>query len=152
MIANFVSELGPWSWFVLAMILLAAEVFLPGVYLLWIGVAAALVGAASLQLWSMGFWTWHVQGIVFFVLALACAFVGSKIVRTHDTASDEPLLNQRVQQLIGRTATLSEPISNGRGRIRLGDTLWMVQGPDMPTGAQVRVSGVDGSELVVVPL
>jgi membrane protein implicated in regulation of membrane protease activity len=65
------------------------------------------------------------------------------------TESDQPLLNQRGEQLIGRTATLSEPIINGFGRIKLGDTLWRVKGPDLPAGTQVKVVSVNDLELVV---
>ena len=50
--------------------------------------------------------------------------------------SDQPLLNRRGEQLIGRIATLTEPIKDGRGRVRIGDTMWRVSGPDLPAGAQ----------------
>jgi membrane protein implicated in regulation of membrane protease activity len=66
--------------------------------------------------------------------------------------SDEPLLNRRREQLIGRTATLTEPISDGRGRIHLGDTIWSVSGPDLPAGTRVRVKAVIDAELVVEPV
>ncbi|TIU25428.1 MAG: NfeD family protein, partial [Mesorhizobium sp.] len=56
-------------------------------------------------------------------------------------------LNRRGAQMVGRTATLSEPIQNGRGRIRLGDTLWRVSGPDLPAGTQVRVTAAADTDL-----
>ena len=68
-----------------------------------------------------------------------------------DDVTDQPLLNRRGEQMIGRTATLMEPIRDGRGRIQLGDTLWKVQGPDLPPGTRVRVTSVLDSELVVEP-
>jgi membrane protein implicated in regulation of membrane protease activity len=68
---------------------------------------------------------------------------------TDDT--DQPLLNQRERQLVGRTATLEEPIVEGRGRIRLGDTLWRVSGPDLPAGTRVRVTAAADGELSVEP-
>ncbi|MBE1208019.1 NfeD family protein [Aminobacter carboxidus] len=154
MIARIVAELGPWNWMLLGFILLCLEIFAPGVFLLWIGIAALIVGAASLLLWDAAFWTWQVQVLVFLVLALAAAYVGKKIVRDRETASDQPLLNRRGAQMIGRTATLSEPIKEGRGRIKLGDTTWRVSGPDLPAGAQVRVIGAADTdlELVVEPV
>ncbi|PZO77934.1 MAG: hypothetical protein DI629_13420, partial [Mesorhizobium amorphae] len=60
MIGAMVAELGPWFWVLLGLVLLAAEILAPGVFLLWIGIAALLVGALSLQLWEAAFWTWHV--------------------------------------------------------------------------------------------
>lgn len=154
MIARIVAELGPWNWMLLGFILLCLEIFAPGVFLLWIGIAALIVGSASLLLWDAAFWSWQVQVLVFLVLALASAYVGKKIVRDRDTASDQPLLNRRGAQMVGRTATLSEPIKEGRGRIKLGDTTWRVSGPDLPAGAQVRVVGAADTdlELVVEPV
>ena len=71
---------------------------------------------------------------------------------TTTTANDRPRerLWARGVQMIGRTATLTEPISNSRGRIRLGDTLWRVSGPDLPAGAQVRVTGAADADLELV--
>jgi membrane protein implicated in regulation of membrane protease activity len=65
------------------------------------------------------------------------------------TDSDQPLLNQRAAQLVGRNATLHEAIVDGSGRIKIGDTIWRVSGPDLPAGAKVTVSAIDGSSLVV---
>lgn len=149
MIVSFVQELGPWCWMALGAALLIFEIFLPGVCLLWIGIAAILVGTLSLQLWNMAFWSWQVQVLVFLLLSLLSAYVGSRIMAGRRDDSDQPLLNRRSQQMIGRTATLTEPIREGRGRIKLGDTMWRVSGPDLPAGTQVRVISAEDSELVV---
>ena len=149
MISSILAELGPWNWMVLGFALLALEILVPGVFLLWIGIAAILVGALSLQFWSYFFWIWQVQVLVFLVLAVASAYLGKKIMSATATESDEPLLNQRGKQLVGRTATLHEPISEGRGRVRIGDTTWRVSGPDLPAGTRVRVVSVQAGDLVV---
>ena len=149
MLLNLFSELGPWSWMVLGFVLLAAEIVLPGVFLLWIGIAAILTGALSLQLWDWSVWTWQVQVLVFLVLAIASAVTGRRIMGARETESDEPLLNQRGEQMIGRTATLAEPITDGVGRVRLGDTTWRVTGPDLPAGTRVRIVAARGSDLIV---
>lgn len=154
MLERIFLELGPWSWMVLGFILLALEIVVPGIFLLWIGIAAILTGTLSLQLWGWEFWTWHVQVLVFLALALASAYIGKRVAGSEKTQSDQPLLNRRSAQLLGRTATLSEPIREGRGRIQLGDTLWRVSGPDLPVGTHVRVVKVADSdlELVVEPV
>jgi membrane protein implicated in regulation of membrane protease activity len=149
MILSAIAELGPWSWILLGMVLLGLEILLPGVYLLWSGIAALLVGALSFILGDAGWWTWHVQVLLFLGLSLVFAWFGSRFVRLHDTGSDQPFLNQPGIQLIGRTAVLREPIAEGRGRIQLGDTMWLVQGPDLAAGNRVKVVGVQGSELIV---
>ncbi len=147
MMMPIISKLGPWSWVVLGLILLGLEIFAPGVYLLWVGIAALIVGAASLVLWETGFWGWQVQVLLFLVLSLASAWLGRKLVVSRQDNTDQPLLNRRSEQMIGRTATLAEPIRDGRGRIQLGDTLWRVCGPDLPAGTRVRVVAAADADL-----
>lgn len=149
MFARMILELGPWAWMVLGFVLLAAEIVVPGIFLLWIGLAAIATGVLSLLLWSAPFWVWQVQWLVFLALALISAYAGKRIMSGRNEESDQPLLNRREAQLVGRTATLAEPISEGYGRIRIDDTMWRVRGPDAPAGARVRVVSVDNSELVV---
>ncbi|SFU06523.1 hypothetical protein SAMN05518861_111106 [Mesorhizobium sp. YR577] len=134
---------------VLGFALLALEIVVPGVFLLWIGIAALIVGAISLLIWDAGIWVWQAQVIVFLLLSLVSAYLGNRIMSGRNSQSDQPLLNRRSEQMIGRTATLTEPITEGRGRIQLGDTMWRVSGPDLPVGARVRVTAVEDSELVV---
>ncbi|MEI9409046.1 NfeD family protein [Mesorhizobium salmacidum] len=147
MIDRIVSELGPWNWMVLGFVLLVVEVIAPGFFMLWIGIAALIVGAVSLLIWDAAIWTWQVQVLLFLVLSLVSAFAGKKLMGGHDQPSDQPLLNRRGAQMIGRMATLAEPIRDGRGRIKLGDTLWRVSGPDLPAGTQVRVTAAADTDL-----
>ncbi|PLP57032.1 hypothetical protein CYK37_22595 [Mesorhizobium loti] len=147
MLQRLVLELGPWNWMVLGFVLLVAEILAPGVFLLWIGIAALLIGAASLVLWDAAFWTWQAQVLSFLLLALLSAYAGKRFFSSARDGSDQPLLNRRGEQMIGRTATLTEPIREGRGRIQLGDTLWRVSGPDLPAGERVRVTGAAETDL-----
>jgi membrane protein implicated in regulation of membrane protease activity len=139
MFDRIISELGPWNWMVLGFVLLVMEVIAPGIFMLWIGIAALLIGLISLLIWDAGFWTWEIQVLAFLALSLVSAFVGKKLVGRRHDATDQPLLNRRGAQMVGKMATLAEPIKDGRGRIKLGDTLWRVSGPDLPAGTQVRV-------------
>ena len=147
MIDRVLLELGPWNWMVLGFVLLLAEVAAPGIFMLWIGIAALIVGAASLLLLNADFWTGQVQVLVFLVLALISAYAGKKLMGGRNQPTDQPLLNRRGEQMIGRTATLHEPIREGRGRIQLGDTFWRVSGPDLPAGARVRVVSAAETDL-----
>ncbi len=135
---------------VLGIILLGLEIVLPGVFMLWIGIAALIVGAVSLLPWQAAFWGWQIQVLVFLVLSLLSAYAGKKLMGARTQASDQPLLNRRSEQMIGRTATLAEPIRNGHGRIQLGDTFWRVSGPDLPAGTRVRVVAATESDLELV--
>ncbi|MHA7883620.1 NfeD family protein [Nitratireductor rhodophyticola] len=150
MIEHVVAELGPWNWMLLGFVLLAAEILAPGVFLLWIGIAAILTGALSLQLWDLPAWSWQVQVLVFLALSLISAYAGKRLMDSRrNEETDQPLLNRRREQLVGRTATLEEAIENGFGRIRLDDTLWRVTGPELPAGTRVRVASVDAGTLRV---
>ncbi|MER8383982.1 NfeD family protein [Mesorhizobium sp. M1428] len=147
MFDRIVSELGPWTWMVLGFVLLVMEVIAPGIFMLWIGIAALLIGVVSLLIWDAAFWTWQVQVLAFLALSLVSAYVGKRLVGGRHDETDQPLLNRRGAQMVGRTATLAEPIKDGRGRIKLGDTLWRVSGPDLPAGTQVRVTGGADTDL-----
>ena len=154
MLERIFAELGPWNWMVLGFVLLTLEILVPGVFLLWIGLAALVVGALSLMFWNAGFWIWEIQVVVFLALALVSAYSGKRIMGGRKDDSDQPLLNRRGDQLVGRTATLAEPITNGRGRVKIGDTMWRVSGPDLPAGTKVRVKAATDLdlELVVEPV
>lgn len=153
MIVQWVADLGPWSWMVLGVVLLALEILVPGVFLLWIGIAAILTGTLSLQLWGAAFWGWQVQVLAFLVLSIAAALIGRRFFsRSGPEDTDQPLLNQRDRQLVGRTAMLEEDMREGRGRIRIGDTTWRVTGPDLPAGTRVRVIEASGGNLKVEPV
>jgi len=151
MLAKIAIELGPWSWWVAGLVLLAAEMIVPGFFLVWIGLAALIVGALSLLFWDGAFWVWELQAILFALFAVAAIFVGRRLT-LRNAETDEPFLNQRGASLVGRTATLHEPIREGRGRIRLDDTLWQVMGPDLPVGTQVKVISSNGRDLTVEPV
>ena len=148
MIARIVGELGPWNWVAIGLVLLVMEIALPGVFLLWFGMAAIVVGALSIMFHNAAFWPWEAQIVVFLILSLVMAYFGKRLMDKGDV-TDEPLLNKRSEQLIGRTATLGEPIKEGYGRIRIDDSQWRVKGPDLPAGARVKISAVDGGELIV---
>ena len=63
--------------------------------------------------------------------------------------SDQPNLNRPAVQLVGRVAIVAEAIEGGRGKVRVGDTLWPAEGPDAPPGAEVRITAAKGTVLVV---
>ena len=150
MLERIFAELGPWNWMVLGCVLLALEIVVPGFFLLWIGVAALVTGAISLLIWDASYWTWEAQVVVFLVLAVAAAYAGNRLMRGRGGDSDMPLLNRRSEQMIGKVATLTEPIKDGRGRIRIGDTMWRISGPDLPAGSRVRVKSAVATDLELI--
>ena len=143
---EFLQNLSFWDWLGLGTVLLILEVFGAGGYLLWMGVAAAAVGILTFVLPAMA---WTVQFLLFAVLSVLTAVYWWRRQRTVNRPSDQPGLNMRGQELIGRTFIVHDAIVEGRGKIKVGDGVWIVIGPDAAVGSQVRVIGQDGAILRV---
>jgi len=146
---EFLQNLSFWDWLGLGTVLLILEVFGAGGYLLWMGVAAAAVGILTFVLPAMA---WTVQFLLFAVLSVLTAVYWWRRQRTVNRPSDQPGLNMRGQELIGRTFIVQDAIVEGRGKIKVGDGVWIVTGPDAAVGSQVRVIGQDGAILRVEAL
>ena len=134
------------GWAALALLLIAAETLAPGAFLLWMGLAAAAVFLGVLLVPGIPVLA---QAAAFVVLSFVTIQVYRKWFRKAARQSDQPLLNRRAAQAIGRVAELDQAIDRGRGRIRLDDAFWTVEGPDLPAGTPVRVIAVDGMVLKV---
>jgi inner membrane protein len=148
MILSGIASLGPWAWVVLGLILMGLELLAPGVFLVWLGLAALLTGALD---WAFAL-SWQAAAISFAVLALGAVLLGRAVTRRPDEEDEATRgLNRRGQVLVGRVFTLDAPIVEGSGRIRVADSSWRVTGPSAPAGASVRVVRVDGATLVVEP-
>lgn len=137
--------LGPWNWMILAAILFVLEVTAPGIFFMWFGLAAVATGLIAFAL-DIG-WQW--QLVWFCLLSLAAVLLALKYLRKHPLHSERPLLNERAVQHIGQCFDLIEPIVNGRGSVKIGDSIWRVEGPELPKGARVRILGADGTVLKV---
>lgn len=136
-----------WLWWTAGLLLLIAEVFVAGFYLLWFGVSAFLTG---LLLWLEPSIVWYWQLALFSALSLAGILtVTPWLQKIQERDTDHPNLNRRAARYIGHSCILETPIVNGTGKVRLEDTLWLVRGPDGPAGLRVRVTGAEGSVLQV---
>jgi membrane protein implicated in regulation of membrane protease activity len=138
------TALGVWDWFIAGGLLLVLEVLAPGVFMLWLGLAAMLVGAISLFV----DWTWQAQFIAFAVFSVAAIPLWRRFMRAGAT-TDQPFLNRRAEALVGRIFTLEKPIVDGSGTVGVDDTVWRVTGPDAPAGSRVKVTRIDGTALHV---
>lgn len=142
---NAIGSYGPWAWIVVGVALLALELAIPGGFLLWLGVAGIITGLAAMVQPI----DWPFQFLIFGGLSLVLIVAWMRYFKGRDQTSDRPLLNRRAEAYIGHEAVLDEPISNGFGRLSLGDTIWRVAGPDLPAGRRVRVISADGAVLKV---
>ena len=135
-----------WHWLSLGVVLVAVEILAPGVYFLWLGIAALLVGGVS---WLWPDLHWQYQVLLFALFCVADVALSRRWMRSRPDASDQPHLNRRGEQYVGRLLTIDQPIVDGVGRIHVEDTMWRATGPDLPAGARVRIVGVDGATLKV---
>ncbi|MGD9583997.1 MAG: NfeD family protein [Lysobacterales bacterium] len=136
-------------WWSAAGLLLLGEMLIPGASLLWLGLAALATGTVLIAVPELPLLLQALLFGGFAAVAVACYL---RWFRGREPVSDRPLLNQRAQQLVGREFVLFEPIRNGRGRLKIGDALWTVVGPELPAGTRVRITATDGLLLTVVAI
>lgn len=148
--SEFLSQpLDHWHWWIAAALMFVLEMALPGVLFLWLGLAALATGLVAFAGARLGHLPgWEVQALLFAALAVANLALARRL--RGRSAPAPSALNRRGDELVGRDFVLAEAIENGRGRVRVGDTLWLARGPDLPAGARVRVTGVEGTTLLVV--
>jgi len=146
---QFLPFLGHWAWFVLAGVFLLLELMLPGVFFIWLAIAGVLTGIAD-YLFGL---PWQAELVLFAAVSVVAVFAGRRVYRGSGMEpADNPHLNRRQMGYVGRSFTLHQPIADGRGKLTIEDTVWEIEGPDLPAGTRVKVTAVKGMSLVVAPL
>ena len=131
-----------WYWLIAAVVMIVIEMLLPAAYFLWMGISAFIVG---LILYAVPEMHLLIQVVIFGVLSVVTLVLYKRHKKSNPTVNDEPNLNRRGDQYIGRSFTLEEAIVNGVGKVKVDDSTWKVRGTDMPAGMKVRVMSVDGT-------
>ena len=140
------TNLGGWSWAILGLVLVGGEMLAPGIFLIWLGLAALLTGVI-VGLFGIG---WQAAMLAFAVLAAASVLAGRLLTRRKSEEPDAATgLNDRGRQLIGRVFRLEATMTGGEGRVRVGDSSWRIVGPELLAGTEIKVVRVEGSTLVV---
>jgi inner membrane protein len=137
-----------YAWLAIGLVLAVAEMAIPGLFLIWMALAALITG---LLVWMVPIGL-PLQIVIFAVLSILSVFCGRKYLARHPVVSADPKMNQRGARAIGETVVVTEPILHGSGRVRLGDSEWLARGADAATGTRLRVAGVDGAVLLVEEL
>jgi hypothetical protein len=135
-----------WHWLILALVFAGIEMMTPGFFFIWLGGAALVTGLIVLVLSSIG---WEIQLVLFAVLAALSLLAWYKFGRRMQIATEDTTLNRRGDSLVGRTGALIEPMVNGRGKVKIDDSVWRAEGLDAPIGTRVTVVGVQGTVLRV---
>ena len=138
--------MNPWIWAIAALVAAIAEIIVPGFYLIWLAAGAAITALAS---FALGL-ALTAQLFLFAVASILTCIAGYFAYRRLSRPpADAPSLNQRGLELVGATGTVYEAIRNGRGKINLGDSVWLAEGPDLDAGAAVVVTALRGTVAVV---
>ncbi len=144
--AGFIGWSWGWGWLGVALTLAAIELVTPITYFLWVSVAALLTAVVVFIAPDLG---WQVQALIFSVLAVVSIVLSKKYLVPTQTESEQPHLNRRADQYVGRVVTLSEGIEHGEGKVKIDDSHWQVTGRRMPAGSEVRITGAQGAVLMV---
>ena len=145
---EFLDQMVFWHWWILAVVLIVIEMSTMSLFALFIAIAATLVGVVS---WALPDMSWTGEFILFSVLSLVSIF-GWHFYRKANPQkeTDQPSLNKRGSQYVGRTFTLEEAVENGSGKINVDDSTWKVEADeDMKKGTKVKVTALDGVVLKV---
>ncbi len=134
-----------WFWLLVGVLLGAAEIIVPGFFLIWFAVAAIITGMVTFILPI----PLALQAGLFAVLAVGAVYSGRRWFAKNPIISSDPKLNDRGARMVGQIVTVVEAIDHGTGRVKVGDSVWSARGGDAGVGDKVRVTGADGSVLLV---
>lgn len=130
------------EWFTLGLALVLLELFVPGVFIIWFGLAAFASGVLAV-FYEL---TLIEQALVFSgfsaLFLLAGWFVYGKI-KKKEPAAEYKHLNDPAGALIGKTFLLAEDAADGRAKAKIGDSVWIVECEDgLKKGDKVKITGV----------
>lgn len=146
---NELNNLDPhWAWLAIGLVLGAAEMAVPGVFLIWLAGAAIITGLLT---WILPIGL-PLQIVIFAVLAIVAVFAGRNYLRRNPVAAADPNMNRRGARLVGETVVVTQAIEGGTGRVHHGDSEWLARGPDAVPGTRMRITGSDGAVLIVEPV
>jgi hypothetical protein len=133
-------------WLIGAVLLAIAELLVPGIFLIFVAIAAAVLAAVTFAFPDLPI---AGQLAVFAAWSVMTVMIGQSWYRDYPVDSSDPHLNDRAARLVRQHVTVTAPIVSGRGRVRIGDGEWPATGPDSPAGATVRIVKFDGVTAVV---
>lgn len=137
-----------WPWVIAGAILIGLEIVAPGVFLLWMGLGAMIVGLSVLVAPELAL-AW--QLLVFALAMLGSISIGFLIQRRSRHGPSAPTLNRELAALVGRRVEAIDDFRDGRGRIRVGDSSYSATSiASVIAGQNVRITAVDGNGTLVV--
>src|SRR5260221_12198706 len=139
--------MNPWIWGIIGLAVGVVELAAPGFFLIFLALGG-LITALVVALWPL---TLEMQLLVFAAASILCASAGLRFYRRVLRGRQHPTLNSPTG-MIGARGVVEDDIREGRGKVRLADTVWLASGIDLRRGEPVEVTGVHGTVVAVKPL
>ena len=139
------------NWLSLGLFLVLLEFFVPGTYLIWFGFSACIMGVIVIFSTAL---TLTEQLVMFSIISAIFAVIGlyayRKIMQLVKAPKNAENLNNPTAQYIGRSYKLVQDAVDGRSKVSIGDTVWIVECADgLKAGDIVKITGVrDGLVLI----
>ena len=137
------------AWLIAALVLGIAELAVPGVFLVFLAIAAAVTGAAVFALPDLPV---AAQLGAFAVWSAVTVLIGKRWYRDYPVEGGDPMLNDRSARLVGQVVLVETALIGGHGRVLVGDGSWPARGDDAAAGTRVRITAVVDGAVVVEPL
>ncbi len=134
------------AWLIAALVLGIAELAVPGVFLVFLAIAAAVTGVAVYVLPDLPV---AAQLAAFGVWSAVTVLIGKRWYRDYPVEGGDPMLNDRSARLVGQVVVVETALAGGRGRVLVGDGSWPARGENAVVGTRVRITSVIDGEVVV---
>ena len=146
---TYVEEMTYLGWFTFGLVLVLLELFLPGTYLIWFGLATFVMGVLVNFVLLSG-----IEILVYFALVSAVFagigwYVYTKIINKSKVPEKYKYLNDMAGAHIGKVYNLSEDVVDGRAKAKIGDTFWLIEvDGNLKKGDKVKITGVENGVIL----
>ena len=135
-----------WLWATAAVAIAYVELHEPGFYLIWIAAGAGVTAVVD-AVFGLAV---EAQLLIFALASTVCCIGGHFVYQyLNRDQPEESQLNRRELQIIGAEGVVCEPLKNGHGKVRLGDSVWLAEGPSLPEGTPIVVRSLRGTTVRV---
>ncbi|MBR1904400.1 MAG: NfeD family protein [Alphaproteobacteria bacterium] len=139
------------NWVMLGLVLSLLELAVPGVYLIWFGLAA-FVMSITVYFAPMIFTT---QLMWFAAFSAVFAIIGwlsyRWIFKRMQTPKEYQNLNNPAAQHIGETVTLAEDVVDHQTKVKIGDTFWLAYcEKPLKSGDTAKVTGIKNQGMLLI--
>lgn len=146
---EYITHINYIGWFSIGLVLVLLELAVPGIYLIWFGLSAFVMGilVSFLTLTPME------TGVSFALISALFAgigwFVYAKLINAAKVPEKYKYLNDLAGAHIGKVYNLSEDVVDGRSKAKVGDTFWLVDIQEkLKKGDKVKIIGVENGVIL----